>query len=108
MPAVADYIIARDSSVTIPQSGSIKFWEKDLDSGSGTRHDARMILQFFYVSSSDADKLEFRFRIRGNNETEWTNIRTIRVSLCVRIVLELFTKFSMEARHFHLPSPYKP
>ena len=81
MPAVADYIIVRDPSVTIPQSGSKPFWErKELNFGSGTRFDQRMILQFFYVSSSDADKLEFRFRIRGKNEDTWTNIRTIRVT----------------------------
>ena len=44
------------------------------DLGTGVKHDQHVVLQFFYVSSSNANNLSFRFSING------TEVRTINVT----------------------------
>ena len=73
MADVADYRVIRDGSVTLKTGADIdKHFNFDL--GTAVQHGQRVILQFFYVSSSNANKLDFNFSINGNS------IRTIRVT----------------------------
>ena len=73
MPDVADYRVIRDSGSTIQTGGDI---DKSFDFNLGTavKHNQRKVLQFFYVSSQNANNLSFRFSING------TTVRTINVT----------------------------
>ena len=73
MADVADYRVIRDSSVTLTTGGDI---DKDFSFNLGTavKHNQHVILQFFFVSGTNANNLSFRFSING------TNVRTINVT----------------------------
>lgn len=73
MADVADYRVIRDNGFTIQTGGDIDR-SFDFNLGTAVRHNQRAILQFFYVSSSNASNLSFRFRINGST------VRTINVN----------------------------
>ena len=73
MADVADYRVIRDSAITLQTGGAI---DKDFSFNLGTavKHNQHSVLQFFYVSASNANNLSFRFSING------TTVRTINVN----------------------------
>lgn len=73
MPDVADYRVISDGGVTLQVGGDIDH-TFTFDLGTAVRHNQHAILQFFYVSSSNANNLSFRFAING------TAVRTINVT----------------------------
>ena len=73
MADVADYRVISDGGVNIKTGGDID-QTFNFDLGTGVKHDQYVVLQFFYVSSSNANNLSFRFSING------TEVRTINVT----------------------------
>lgn len=73
MPDVADYRVISDSGVTL-QTGGGTHQTFGFDLGTAVKHNQPAILQFFYVSSSNASNLTFRLSLNG------TPVRTINVT----------------------------
>lgn len=73
MPDVADYRVISDGGVTLQTGGDIDR-TFNFDLGAAVSHGQSAILQFFYVSSSNANNLSFRFSLNG------TTVRTINVT----------------------------
>jgi hypothetical protein len=73
MADVADYRVISDGDVKLQTGGDIDH-TFTFDLGTAVQHNQQAILQFFYVSSSNANNLSFRFAING------TAVRTINVT----------------------------
>ena len=73
MAEVTDYCIVRDGPFTLETGGDIDATHS-CNAGSAVLPNRKSILQFFYVSSTNASNLSFRLRING------TTIRTINVN----------------------------
>jgi hypothetical protein len=69
----ADYRVISDNAVTIQTGGDIDR-TFNFDLGTTVRHNQQSILQFFYVSGSNANNLSFEFRLNGSV------VRTINVT----------------------------
>ncbi len=73
MADVADYRVISDSSVAIQTGGDIDK-EFHFDLGDAVKHGQHVVLQFYYVSASNASNLSFRFSING------ATVRTTKVT----------------------------
>ncbi len=73
MADVADYRVISDGPVTLQTGGDIDH-SFSFNLGTAVQHNQHAILQFFYVSGSNAKNLSFRFSINGKA------IRTINVT----------------------------
>lgn len=73
MPDVADYVAITDGALNIATGADIDK-EVNFNLEPAVRLGQQSILQFFYVSSSNASNLTYRFSING------TEIRTINVT----------------------------
>ena len=73
MADVADYRVISDGGVTLKTGGDIDH-TFTFDLGTAVKHNQPAILQFFYVSSKNANNLSFQFSING------TAVRTINVT----------------------------
>jgi|ERR1041384_1669927 hypothetical protein len=73
MPDVADYRVISDGGVTIQTGGDIDH-TFTFDLGTAVKHNQSQVLQWFYVSSSNANNLSYRISING------TAVRTINVT----------------------------
>jgi hypothetical protein len=64
MPDVADYRVISDDSITLQTGGDIDH-SFNFDLGTAVQHGQSAVLQFFYITSSNANNLTFRFSING-------------------------------------------